>query len=49
MEKVICVNNMFKLRDVKNSRLYCFLTLDDANNFQDEFERPYDLVGVGKW
>jgi len=40
------MNNLFKLRDVETGRLYAFLTLDQANDFQDSFERPYDLVGV---
>jgi len=38
----------FKLRDTGNdNKLYAFLTLDQANDFCDSFERPYDLIGVG--
>ena len=40
------MNSLFKLRDVKTGRLYAFLTLEQANTFCDEFDRPYDLVGV---
>jgi len=40
------MKNLFKLRDVETNRLYAFLTLDQANNFQDGFDRPDDLVGV---
>ena len=40
------MKNLFKLRDVETNRLYAFLTLELANDFQDSFERPYDLVGV---
>lgn len=41
------MNNLVKLRDVgDHNRLYAFLTQEDAERFCDEFERPYDLVGV---
>jgi hypothetical protein len=40
------MKNMVKLRDVVTGRLYAFLTLDQANNFVDGFDRPFDLVGV---
>jgi len=41
------MKNMIKLRDTgDHNRLYAFLTLDQANQFCDEFDRPQDLVGV---
>lgn len=40
------MNNLFKLKDSKTGRLYAFLDQEIANNFCDEFERPYDLIGV---
>ena len=41
------MNNLLKLRDVITGQLYMFLTQELANQFCDEFERPYDLIGVG--
>ena len=40
------MKNLFKLRDVLTGRLYAFLTLDQANDFCDGFDRPENLVGV---
>lgn len=40
------MKNLHKLKDVKTGRLYAFITLKQANNFCDSFERPQDLVGV---
>lgn len=42
------MKNLVKLKDVgvEPNRLYAFLTQDIANDFCDDFERPYDLVGV---
>jgi hypothetical protein len=41
------MKNLFKLWDTGDyNRLYVFFTLDEANQFCDEFDRPHDLVGL---